>query len=170
MRLAIREDRAAFADAERRDARLKSALGRSGATAAVDLGATKVACFIMRPDGVRAADRTITAAGVGYVQSRGIRGGAVVDVDEAAQSIAQAVERAEVLAGLHVSGVTLSTAGGRLASQRVSAAVSLGARPIGDADLVRAIAAATAGVKQPGRRVDPPPADRLVGRRPERRS
>jgi cell division protein FtsA len=119
----------------------------------VDLGATKVACFIMRPDGVRAADRTITAAGVGYVQSRGIRGGAVVDVDEAAQSIAQAVERAEVLAGLHVSGVTLSTAGGRLASQRVSTAVSLGARPIGDADLVRAIAAATAGVKQPGRRV-----------------
>ena len=153
MRLAIREDRAAFAEAERRDARHRSPLGRSGATAAVDLGASKVACFIMRPDGVRAADRTITAAGVGYVQSRGIRGGAVVDVDEAAQSIAQAVERAEVLAGAHVSSVTLSTAGGRLASQRVSATVSLGARPIGDADLTRAIAAATAGVKQPGRRV-----------------
>jgi len=153
MRLAVREDRAAFADAERRDARLKTGLGRASATAAVDLGASKVACFIMRSDGVRIADRTITAAGVGYVQSRGIRGGAVVDVDEAAQSIAQAVERAEVLAGAHVSSVTLSTAGGRLASQRVATTVSLGARAIADADLTRAIAAATAGVRKPGRRV-----------------
>ena len=155
MRLAVREERASFAEAERRDARdgIKAALGRHPSTAAVDLGASKVACFIMKPDGVRAVDRTITTAGVGYVQSRGIRGGAVIDVDEAAQSIAQAVERAEALAGLNVSSVTVSTAGGRLASRRLTSTVSLGARPIGDADLSRAIAAATAGVKQPGRRV-----------------
>ncbi len=155
MRLAIREERAAFAEAERREAKdgFKSALGRTPATAAVDLGASKVACFIMRPDGVRSADRTLTAAGVGYVQSRGVRGGAVVDVDEAAQSIAQAVERAEAMAGVNVASITITTAGGRLASQRLSAAVSLGARPIGDADLTRAIGAATAGFKSPGRRV-----------------
>jgi cell division protein FtsA len=106
----------------------------------------------MKPDGVRASDRTLTAAGVGYVQSRGVRGGAVVDVDEAAHAIAQAVERAETLAGVSVSGVTVAIAGGQLASCRLSATVSLGARPIGDNDLSRAIAAATAGVKMPGRR------------------
>ena len=76
-------------------------------TAAVDLGATKVACFIMKPDGVRPADRTLTAAGVGYVQSRGVRGGAVVEVDEASGAIAMAVERAEALAQVKVSGVTV---------------------------------------------------------------
>jgi cell division protein FtsA len=155
MRVAVKERRAELGDVERVAPRepLKAALGRSGLMAAVDLGASKVACFIMKPDGVRPADRTITAAGVGYVQSRGIRGGAVVDVDEAAVAIAQAVERAETLAGALVQSVTVSTAGGQLASQRLSTGVSLGARPIGDADLTRAITAAVAGLKLPGRRV-----------------
>ena len=121
-------------------------------TAAVDLGASKVACFIMKPDGVRAADRTITAAGVGYVQSRGVRGGAVVDVDEAAHAIAQAVERAETVAGVHVQGVTVATSGGQLSSRRVRAEVSLGGRPIGEIDCNRAIAAAVAQARAPGRR------------------
>jgi cell division protein FtsA len=131
---------------EGRDA-LKAALGRSPVVAAVDLGASKVACFIMKPEGVRRGDRTLTTAGVGYVQSRGVRGGTIVDMDEAAQAIAQAVERAETMAGVHVQGVTVATAGGQLASHRVSARVSLGNRPIGDNDLTRAIAQALAGLK-----------------------
>ena len=55
--------------ATRREGReaLKSALGRAGAVAAVDLGASKVSCFIMRPEGIRRADRTLVTAGVGYV-------------------------------------------------------------------------------------------------------
>ena len=83
-------------DAAGREGReaLKSALGRSGAVAAVDLGAAKVTCFIMKPDGIRRGDRTLTTAGVGYVQSRGVRGGAIVNLDEASEAIAQAVERA----------------------------------------------------------------------------
>ena len=41
----------------RRDGRdgLKAALVRTPVVAAVDLGAAKVACFIMKPDGVRRA-------------------------------------------------------------------------------------------------------------------
>jgi len=60
MRLETREDRAAFAEAERRMGPprdgLKVGLGRSPVIAAVDLGASKVACFIMKPDGVRRCD------------------------------------------------------------------------------------------------------------------
>ena len=154
MRSATNGDRTGFAQSDRREGGgLKAAIGRAPTVAAVDLGASKVACFIMKPDGARQVDRSITAAGVGYVQSRGVRGGVVVDVDEAATSIAQAVERAETLAGVQVMGVTVATAGGRLASQRLAATVSLGARPIVDADLSRAISAAMAGVKLPGRRV-----------------
>src|SRR3954463_5868013 len=109
---------------------LKAALGRTPAVAAVDLGASKVACFIMKPDGVRRGDRTLTTCGVGYVQSRGVRGGAIVNLDEASEAIAQAVERAENVAGVNVQGVTVATAGGQLTSARVAGRVSLGARAI----------------------------------------
>ena len=49
---------------------------RAPAVAALDLGQSKVACFIMKPEGVRHADRTIRVAGASHVQSRGVRGGA----------------------------------------------------------------------------------------------
>ena len=131
---------------------LKAALGRQPVVAAVDLGASKVACFIMKPDGIRRGDRTLTTAGVGYVQSRGVKGGSIVNLDEASDAIAQAVERAENVAGVQVQGVTVCTAGGSLTSHRVAGRVSLGARAISDGDLVRAIHAALAQIKIPGRR------------------
>jgi cell division protein FtsA len=81
-----------------------------------------------------------------------VRAGAVADVEEASQALAQAVERAETMAGVHVSGVVLTTAGGQLMSQRVCAQVSLGAKPITDQDLSRAIHMALAQIRFPGRR------------------
>ncbi len=126
--------------------------GRQPLVAAVDLGASKVACFIMKPDGVNRSGRTLQTAGVGYVQSRGVRSGVIVDTDLAVEAIAQAVERAETIAGVSVTGVTVSTSGGQLQSCRVTSQVSLGARPIAEADCSRAIAAAVAQVRPPGRR------------------
>ena len=125
---------------------------RQQVTAALDLGASKIACFIMKPDGVRRIDRTLQPAGVGYIQSRGVRGGAIVNTEEAVEAIAQAVERAETVAGVSVQGVTVATSGGQLASRRVRAEVSLGQRPISENDCNRAIAAAVAQAKQAGRR------------------
>jgi cell division protein FtsA len=126
--------------------------GRGPVVAALDLGASKIACFIMKADGVRRADQTVRVAGVGYVQSHGVKGGAIVDMEAAAQAIAQAVERAETMAGVPVHGVTVTTAAGQLMSHRVTSNVSLGARPIADADLTRAIAQALAQVRYPNRR------------------
>jgi cell division protein FtsA len=133
---------------ERRDARdgLKT-LGRAPVTAAVDLGASKIGCFIMKPEGIRRDRRLIEVSGVAHVRSRGVRAGAVVDVEAASQALAQAVERAETMAGVHVSGVTLTTAGGHLSSQNVNAQVSLGSRPIADGDLSRAIHMALAQIR-----------------------
>src|SRR5258707_10923439 len=154
MSMAVLERRGAPGNGERREGRdaLKAALGRAPVVAAVDLGASKVACFIMKPEGISRADRTLTTAGVGYVQSRGIRGGTIVDMDEAAQAIAQAVERAETVAGVNVSSVTLATAGGQLLSHRVSAQVSLGARRETDNNVSRAITAAMENLRLAGRR------------------
>ncbi len=126
--------------------------GRQALVAAVDLGASKVSCFIMKPDDVNRAGRTLKTSGVGYVQSRGVRAGVIVDTDLAVEAIAQAVEKAEAMAGVSVSGVTVATSGGQLHSCRVTSRVSLGARPITEADCSRAIAAAVAQVRLPGRR------------------
>ncbi len=125
---------------------------RQHLTAAVDLGASKVSCFIMKPDGVRRDQRTLSVAGAGYVQSKGVKGGAIVNMEEAAHAVAQAVERAEAMAGVSVSGVQVSWAGGQLASKRVAASVPLAARPINDNDLSRAIHAALQQARFAGRR------------------
>jgi cell division protein FtsA len=125
---------------------------RAPVVAALDLGASKVACFIMKPEGVRHVDRTIRVAGAGHVQSRGVKGGAIVNMDEAARAIGQAVERAERAAGAPVSGVVVSTAIGQMASHRVRAKVSLGAQPVSDGDLARAIGMALAEIRLPNRR------------------
>jgi cell division protein FtsA len=128
------------------------ASGRQPLTAAVDLGASKVACFIMKPDGVNRASRTLQTAGVGYVQSRGVRAGMIVDTDQVVDAIAQAVERAETVAGVSVSAVTVTTSGGQLQSCRVTSRVSLGSHQISDSDCARAIGAAVAQVRTPSRR------------------
>ncbi len=138
----------------RADPRQNTRVGdtRAPVVAALDLGSSKVSCFIMKPEGVRHADRTVRVAGASHVQSRGIRAGAIVDLDDAAQAIGHAVERAERAAGAPVSGVIVSTAIGQMASHRLSAEVSLGARPVGDADLARAIASALAQLRVSERR------------------
>ena len=147
-------DRRAPLAAGRRDGRdgLKLGLGRPPVIAAVDLGASKVACFILKSDGVRRGERILSTAGVAYVQSRGVRGGAIVDVAEASRAIGQAVERAEAMAGLDIQGVTIVTACGQLASHRVSAKLAIGGRPISDTDQDRAIAQAGANLRLPRRR------------------
>lgn len=126
--------------------------GRTPLVAAVDLGAAKVACFIMKADGVRRADRTIRVAGVAHVQSRGVRGGVIVDIEAASEAVAQAVERAESMAGAPVHNVVLTTAIGQLASHRVAAATPLSTRPIIDMDLERTIGAALDQVRFANRR------------------
>ncbi len=125
---------------------------RQSVVATVDLGASKVGCFIMKADGVSRDDRLIQVSGVAHVRSRGIRGGVIVNMEEAAEAVAQAVERAETMAGVSVSAITLTTAGGQLASHRVSSGVSLGAKPISDQDLSRALHMALAQARFPGRR------------------
>lgn len=125
---------------------------RTPAVAALDLGQSKVACFIMKPDGVRRADNTIRVAGAGHVQSKGVRGGVIVNMEDAADSIVRAVERAERASGVTVSGVVVTSAIGQMASHRVTASVSLGGHPISDPDLVRAISAALSKISLPNRR------------------
>lgn len=125
----------------------------AGVLASLDLGASKIACFIVRPEGIRASDQTIRAAGVGLVQSRGIRSGAIIDMEAASTAIGQAVERAEAMANVSISAVRVCVPGAQTATHTVTTQVSLGTRPLSDQDLNRAIASALAQARYANRRV-----------------
>ncbi|MBM3570864.1 MAG: cell division protein FtsA, partial [Alphaproteobacteria bacterium] len=67
---------------------------RGGVFAALDIGTTKVVCFIARSD-----DRgELRVEGIGHQVSRGVKGGTIVDMDEAEASILNAVHAAEKMA------------------------------------------------------------------------
>ena len=83
--------------------------------AALDVGSTKVCCFIARV----LEEGRFDVIGIGDRASHGIVEGAVVDIHAAGQAIATAVSHAERMAGVEVQQIYVATSGGRPASQRI---------------------------------------------------
>ena len=109
------------------------AKGRGGPIAALDVGTTKVCCLIGRS----AADGNARVMGVGHHASRGLRGGALVDLDAAEESIRAAVEAAERMAGETIRDVTVGVAGGGLQSRMIVCEAALNGHAIADGDMRR---------------------------------
>jgi len=107
-----------------------------GVCAALDVGSSKIACFIAKTDQTIAGPRP-RAIGVGHQSSRGVRAGAIVDMDEAAEAIRAAVEQAERMAGQAVSSVTLTLSAGQPTSTRLGAEIDLPQREVTERDLRR---------------------------------
>ncbi len=107
---------------------------RGSIVAAVDLGTTKVVCFIARV----AEEGRAQVIGIGHQASRGVRAGAIVELDAAEKTIALAVQAAEQMAGETVNEVIVNLSGGHPASQSLSLQVPVGGREVNDNDLRRA--------------------------------
>jgi len=77
--------------------------------AGLDLGTTKVACIIgeVTEDG-------IDVIGIGSHPSQGLRKGVVINIDATIESIREAVEEAELMAGCEVNTVYAGIAGGHV--------------------------------------------------------
>ena len=107
---------------------------RNGVIAALDVGTSKVCCFIalVEDDGLR-------VIGIGHQVSRGLRGGAVVDMEAAEASISAAVHAAEQMADQRIHDVYLGFSAGAPASRSVAVEVALNGHEIGDSDLRRAL-------------------------------
>ena len=88
------------------------AAARDKLVAALDVGTSKVCCFIARVGD----DRALKIVGIGYQLSRGIKGGAVVDMEETEVSIRAAVDAAERMAGVPVEQVYVNLSAGEPAS------------------------------------------------------
>ena len=105
----------------------------SSLIAAVDVGSTKVACFVARSDD----NGGLRVVGIGCQASRGVQAGTIVDMDAAEQSIAGAVIGAEEMAGETLRRVWINVSGGQPHSKSVTVDVTIAGHEVGDADLRR---------------------------------
>jgi cell division protein FtsA len=125
--------------------------GRGTVMAALDIGSSKITCMIARrADATNGEPRV---AGAGVQATKGVRAGAVVDLDGLERSIRLAVEQAERAADLRITDVVLGVAGPDLRSDIVRAKLPMGGREV-TAQHVRDVRVAALEAFQPqGREV-----------------
>jgi cell division protein FtsA len=87
---------------------------RNGLVAALDVGTTKVCCFIAKIQD----DGSPRMVGIGHQVARGMRNGAVVDMEELETSIRAAAEAAEEMANDQVRAVAINISGGHPGSAK----------------------------------------------------
>src|SRR5258708_26302527 len=93
---------------------------RTALVASLDMGTSKIGCMIARlkrcppSEALRGRSHAVELIGYSQIQSRGVKGGAVVDLAECEQAVRQAVALAERMAKVRVESVLLSVSAGRL--------------------------------------------------------
>ncbi|HPQ50687.1 MAG TPA: cell division protein FtsA [Alphaproteobacteria bacterium] len=112
--------------------------------AALDIGSSKIACFIGR---VRDEGGNIDVIGLGHQASQGIKSGTVVDLDSAEAAIRQAVHAAEKMAsdvtkGYPLREVIVNVPGIHTQSKLMSMGVQIMGEAVTDNDIRRALAKA----------------------------
>ncbi len=122
------------------------AVGRSSVMAALDVGTTKVACFVARNEasGMR-------VLGIGHQVSQGMRGGAIVNMEAAEEAIRAAVDTAERMAGETIREVYVNLSCGHPSSHTVGVEVALAGHEIGERDIRRVLEQGAAR-SEPGER------------------
>lgn len=110
------------------------------AVVALDVGTTKICTLV----GEVEPDRALNIVGVGTAESRGMRKGVVVNIDEVAGAIAEAVEQCGRLSGYRVESAFVGVTGAHIQglNTRGVVAVSASASEISSADVDRAMEAA----------------------------
>jgi cell division protein FtsA len=100
---------------------------RGGFVAAIDIGTTKVSCFIAKVD--NGEPRIV---GIGHQVSKGVRNGVIVDIEAASQSILNCAHAAEEMAGTTLEEVVINVSGGFGGSRLVKAELALNGREVSD--------------------------------------
>ncbi len=108
---------------------------RHGLIAALDVGSNKICCFIARAED----DGRPRVIGIGHQLSRGVRGGAIVDMEAAESAILTAVHAAEQMASETIQDVIVNVSGGYPASQTIGVEVTIAGHEVGDGDLRRVL-------------------------------
>jgi cell division protein FtsA len=118
---------------------------RSAVLSVLDVGTHKVVCLIAKLRPLEGAEllpgrsHRAQILGIGHQRARGIKAGAVVDMELAELSIRQAVDAAERMAGVRVDAVIVNVSCGRLASEHYSATVQVSGHKVDDTDIHRVL-------------------------------
>ena len=106
----------------------------------LDIGTSKICAVVgeVRPDGV------VEIIGMGSHPSVGLRKGVVVNIDNTVNSIKEAVEEAETMAGCEISSVFAGIAGGHVKGFNSHGVIALKNREVSKRDIERVIDAARA--------------------------
>ncbi len=120
--------------------------------AALDIGSSKIACFIARIVDDRGGFEVL---GIGHQASAGVRAGAIIDLDAAEAAIRQTVHAAENMAAETMRGyplreVIVNVPGIHLRSHRFDMGIEIMGHEVADNDVRRALARAQAHALKPG--------------------
>lgn len=108
---------------------------RAGLVAALDVGTSKVCCFIAHVDG----DGESRILGVGHQPASGMRAGAIVDMEAVETGILSVVRGAEMMAGEHIREVFVNVTDGAPGSRMVDAEIPVAGNEISHADVRRVL-------------------------------
>lgn len=120
-----------------------SSMSRAKIVAGIDVGSFKTTTVIAS---AAEDEEKAKVIGVAHIPSRGIRKGQIVNIEEASESVVNAVEAAERMAGYDLSRAFVSVGGHHIASQNSTGVVAV-AEPEGEItsdDIDRVIEAARA--------------------------
>jgi cell division protein FtsA len=123
---------------------------RSSTLAALDIGASKITCFI---GSVGQGPGPVRVSGVGTQAARGVRNGAIVDLDAAERAVRAAVGQAERMAETTVSEVVVSVSGFGVRADQANGEISLHNAEIGIKERRKVVGAALQHVRLEGRSI-----------------
>ncbi len=144
---------------------------RNAVLSVLDVGASKIVCLIARlspmepSDSLRGRTHRCKVLGIGHQRSRGVKAGAIVDLDSAENAIRLAIDAAERMAGVEVDSIIVNMTGGRISSQLYNAKVAIGGKPVSEYDIHRVLEAASAAKRTYGTQRLARLADRVLARR-----
>ena len=130
---------------------------KSAVLSALDVGASKIVCLIARLTPVSLAEakggrsHRAKVLGIGHQRSRGVKAGAIVDLDAAENAIRLAIDAAERMAGVEVDNLIVNMSGGRLSSKLYSAKIAIHGKAVQESDLHKALETAAAASAKAGR-------------------
>ncbi|HMB78185.1 MAG TPA: cell division protein FtsA [Kiloniellaceae bacterium] len=107
------------------------AVGKGGLVAALDVGSSKVCCFVAR----QTAGGYPNIVGIGQQASKGVKNGTIVGLEEAEGAIRAAVHAAEQMAGETIDRVIVNLSGGYPVSSSIGVEVSIDGHEVGETDL-----------------------------------
>lgn len=98
---------------------------KSKVIAAIDVGSSKVTTLVAQINKDESLENTISVVGVSSVESKGVKKGQIVDIEEAVDSIIACVEGAERMAGYNLESAYVALCGAHLSSQNSHGVVAV---------------------------------------------